>query len=124
MTHIYYGISGEEQWIVISESNPKKSVERLKEFISRGVVQAEEITMAYLWFSGKNNDSMHSHCQIHAFGENTYEVDISCRNEDGTADTVAIAECLVLLGFHLDEKQKRGIFEVHPSGNFSEKFIK
>ncbi len=130
MTEIYYGISGEEQWVVIDEISSEKSVDRLKELIKRSVVVLERISTAFLWFNTETKvfswdaNTPYGYFQIHATGDDIFELDISCRDGEGRADTVAIAKCLILLGFHLDENQAHGIFETHQNGDVSLKFTK
>lgn len=62
--------------------------------------------------------------QIHAHGKDGYSIDIACYKEDGTSDFEAIAQCIKMLGFELDEEQEKGNFSVNPRGNVSECFYK
>ena len=127
MTNIYYGLSGEEEWVVINEENSRVSVDKLKEFIERQIVIPERISVAYVIYYPWTRREDHTgsyHYQIHARGERGFLVDISCFNEFGNVDSHALGQCLELLGFDISDDEKSGNFPIAEDGGINECFKK
>ena len=120
MSFIGYRIGGIEQYISVKEATAEETVEKVKEYIEKKIIDLSRIETVYATFNPA--EKVEGICaQISCYGDEIVKI-YTCITPDSYVDSYAVAQCLELLGIKLSNEEKDGEFETSESGYVNKKY--
>ena len=121
MSFIGYNNIGIEQYVFVNEPNAATTVERVKEYVQKKVIDVSRIDTIYLMVE-PNKTVQDDSSQISCFGDDYFVTISTCLTPDGYPDMKAIGQCMKMLGVKLTEEEEKGKFHVHTNGHVAKKY--
>lgn len=120
MSWIGYRTGGIEEYVEVNEPTAAETVETVKVYVENKIIDLSRIENAYVSFDPAERVE-DPKPQIECYGDEHVEI-YSCITPDDYIDTVAVAECLKLLGFKLSKEEQEGDFRISLCGRVNEKY--